>query len=242
MNVRRTYTGWAVAGIALIAAGILTGCSGSAAPTSSTTAAIDVDAAWLDGGRLIGVVTWGSSSCVPFADAASLSADGALQVSLNDPASVDGATQVACTADYAPRISVVGVPEGVDPAKGVDVHVTYGSGVGDVALAGAQGLTGVGTPTDYAPSAGWTGRPGMFAYLTWGSSTCAPVVKDVAATGDAQVTVTFVEPAADRACTMDMAPRAALAEVQGLTTPAGAHLVLTGDAYSGVNVPIAGGS
>lgn len=242
MNVRRAYAGWGLAGIALAAAGMLVGCGGAAAPTASTTAAIEVDAAWLDGGRLIGVVTWGSSTCVPVADAAALAADGSLQVTLNEPMAADGATHLACTADYAPRVSVVDVPDGVDPAKGVDVHVRYGSGVGDVALAAAAGLAGVGTPTDYAPSAGWTRTPGMFAYLTWGSSTCPPIVKDVAATGDAQVTVTFVEPAADRVCTMDMAPRAALAEVQGVKTASGAQLVLTGDAFTGISVPIVGGS
>ncbi|MFT4212705.1 MAG: hypothetical protein QM626_12640 [Microbacterium sp.] len=232
MSAVRRFVGWGVAGA--VAAVALTGCSAFSSGESDPTS-IDVDAAWLDSGRLIGVVTWGSSSCVPVAGDATLADDGALAVTLDDPT----ASQ-ACTADYTARVTLVSVPDGVDPAQGVDVRVSYGSGAGEAALAGAEGLAGPGGETDYQPSAGWTSQAGMFAYLTWGSSSCAPVVADVAATGDAQVTLTFVDPDADRVCTMDIAPRAGLAEVSGLTTPTGAQLVLSGDVFDAVTVPIVG--
>ncbi|MDQ1130203.1 hypothetical protein [Microbacterium sp. SORGH_AS_0888] len=241
MSAWRAGAGAALTGVVLAAAGILVGCAGAPAPTTTTTTAMDVDAAWLDGGRLIGVVTWGSSSCVPVAASAALGADGTLAVTLEDAPASEGGTPRACTADHAPRVSLVDVPQGVDPATGVGLHVTYGAGAGETALAAAPGLTRPDTPSDNAPSAGWTGTPGMFAFVTWGSSSCVPAVKDVAATGDAQVTLTFAEPAADRVCTMDMVPRAGLAQVSGVKTASGAQLVLAGDAFAGVAVPIVGG-
>ena len=56
-----------------------------------------MDAAWLDDGRIIGLVTMGSSSCVPAAEEATLEADGSLSVTLVEP---DADT--ACTADSCP--------------------------------------------------------------------------------------------------------------------------------------------
>ncbi len=231
MGVTRRIAGWGLIGAVVMAA--LSGCSAST--DGGDPAVVDVDAAWLDGGRLIGIVTWGSSSCVPVASEAMLDADGALAVTLDDPSGSQ-----ACTADDVARVTLVDVPAGVDPAQGVQVHVGYGTGAGEVALSGTEGLAGPGGTTDYQPSAGWTGVAGAFVYLTWGSSSCAPTVQDVAATGDAQVTLTFVEPDADRVCTLDMAPRAVLAEVSALTTPTGAQLVLTGDTFDAVSVAIVG--
>ena len=44
------------------------GASSSPTPTASATGEeIEVDAAWLDGGSMIGLVTQGSSTCVPAA-------------------------------------------------------------------------------------------------------------------------------------------------------------------------------
>ena len=48
--------------------------------------------------------------------------------------------------------------------------------VADTDLAGVPGLGGPGSETDFEPSAGWTDQDGMFVLLTWGSSTCPPVV------------------------------------------------------------------
>ncbi|MFT4305780.1 MAG: hypothetical protein QM604_02690 [Microbacterium sp.] len=232
MSSVRRFVGWVMLGA--VAAVALTGC-GTAFVDGGGTTSIDVDAAWLDDGRLIGVVTWGSSSCVPVAGDATLADDGALAVTLEDPT----ASQ-ACAADRTARVTPVTVPDGVDPAQDVEVRVSYGDGAGQVVLAGAEGLAGPGGDTDGQPSAGWTSQTGTFAYLTWGSSSCAPVVADVAATGDAQVTLTFVDPDADRACTIDVSPRAGLAEVSALTTAIGAQLVLSGDVFDAVTVPIVG--
>jgi hypothetical protein len=240
---RRAFAGWA---LALVAAGVLAGCSGTADTPGTTGRAattpteMDVEAAWLDGGRMIGVVTWGSSGCVPTAGDVALADDGTLTVELSDAAATEG--ERACTADYAPRVSGVGVPEGVDPTQPLTVTVSLGGAEGTTILAGVTGLPAPAPETDYLPSAGWTGQPGMLAYVTWGSSTCVPAVQDAAVTGEAQVTVVFQEPAADRMCTMDMVSRPGLVEVSGLAAPVGAQLVLTGDAFDNVTVPILGGA
>jgi hypothetical protein len=236
----RANAGWA---LALVAAGVLAGCSGTAGTPGTTGPAetdMAVDAAWLDGGRMIGVVTWGSSGCVPTAGDVALSDDGTLTVELSDAAATEG--ERVCTADYAPRISGVGVPEGVDPTQPLTLTVSLGGAEGTTTLAGVTGPPVPAPETDYLPSAGWTGRPGMLAYVTWGSSTCVPAVQDAAVTGEAQVTVTFQEPAPDRMCTMDMVPRPGLVEVSGLTIAVGARLVLTGDTFDNVTVPIVGGA
>ena len=89
----------------------------------------------------------------------------------------------------------VAVPEGVDPAKDLEISVS-GDGYHrrPTDLDGVDGLGGPGGETDYAPSAGWTDDDGQFVFLlTWGSSTCLPVVESVEATGPAEVTVTFAD-------------------------------------------------
>ena len=117
--------------LALIGAGalLLAGCaSGAAVPASSGSASetpiggeIRTEAGWLDGGRFIGIVTDGSSTCVPTATDATVQADGTLAVTLDN-----GPADKACTADMVPRVSVVGVPEGVDPTKDLDIEPSAG--------------------------------------------------------------------------------------------------------------------
>jgi len=200
--------------VALAAAGLLlVGCAAGgddSAPTSTDDDAAtsgpstapdddqDLDAAWLDGGRMFAIVSWGSSTCIPAVD--TISADGqTVSLSLVDVGEAD----TACTADFAPRASVAALPDGVDPTQDVEFRVTIGDDTDDVDLDGADGL---GSSEEFAASAGWFDDDGI-VLLTWGSSTCAPVVQDVAvATGGA--TVTFAEQ--DGVCTMDMAPRATI--------------------------------
>lgn len=173
----------------------------------------DVDAVWLDGGRLIALVTRGSSSAVPYAD--SVEATGqAVSVVLADP---DG----SATRDYVPRVTLVAVPEGVDPAQDVAVTVT-GAARGSAPLpalvrAASGAVSAPGTPTDGAPSAAWTSAEGQFVVLTWGSSRPPLVVADAEVTGDDEVTVTFGPPSTPMA-TADFAPRATLAWVPGAVT------------------------
>lgn len=213
----------------LIGATAFAGCAiqAASAPSGSPSAGGDsteaeIDAAWLDGGRIIGLVTMGSSSCVPAADEATLQADGSLAVTL-----VELDAETACTADMAPRVTLVDVPEGVDPAQDLAISVTGDGYVGSTDLDGAEGLAGGGM-TDYLPSAGWTDTDGQFVLLSWGSSTCVPVVSEVTASGPAEVTVTFETPPADQACTMDMAPRASVISVDGLEEDSDVALVLAG--------------
>lgn len=228
-------------GVLLLAAGALTACAtpvgAGTDPTANTgddrgggSAEIEIDAAWLDGGRMIGVITQGSSTCVPMAGEATYEA-GVLSVEFEEPA------DTACTADYAPRVTLVGVPEGVDPTQDLEIRVTGDGYTGSDDLDGAPGLAAGGS-TDYLPSAGWTDTDGQFIILTWGSSSCPPLVEDVAATTPTEVLVTFAEPAADQVCTMDMAPRATLAYVDG--TDDDVFAVLTGAEFDDVRIPIVG--
>jgi hypothetical protein len=166
---------------------------------------LDVDAAWLAGGSMIVVVTYGSSSCAPLLDGAVLDG-GALVVSLKE--NPDSAK--ACTDDLAPQPLLVGTPAGVDPAKELEIQVTLGDSLGDTDL---DGYTG-GAVEEYTPSAAWV-DDGLLAILTWGSSSCAPVVQSATAETPDTVAVSFVTPAADQVCTMDMAPRVVVTSVEG---------------------------
>ncbi|WP_434970488.1 hypothetical protein [Microbacterium sp. bgisy207] len=212
----------------------LTGClSSSDAPSGQQ---IDVEAAWLDDGRIIAVVTSGSSTCVPTAESAEINSDGALAVELVEP---DADT--ACTRDLVPRATLVTVPDGVDPSEDLEIWVTGDGYYGDVSLAGVEGLAGPGGTTDYEPTAGWTQQQGQFVILTWGSSGCVPVVETSEVTDEAEVTVTFQEPPADQVCTADMAPRTNFAFADGLSGVEDVQLVLSGDSID-ATIPIYGTS
>ncbi|QIM17499.1 hypothetical protein G7066_00035 [Leucobacter coleopterorum] len=58
----------------------------------------------------------------------------------------------------------------------------------------------------------------MFVVTTQGSSTCVPQVKSATAKGQA-VAVTLVDPASDSVCTMDLVPRASVAELPSGVDP-----------------------
>jgi len=228
--------------VALLVAGVaLAGCATPVAsgPSPSTSAGdnteVEIVAAWLDGGRTIGLVTEGSSTCVPTAEEATLEADGSLAVTLVEPEA-----DTPCTRDLVPRVTLVEVPEGVDPSEDLAITVTGDGFSGSTDLDGVEGLVG-GGETDYLPSAGWTDTDGQFVLLTWGSSSCVPVIADVAASGPAEVTVTFETPPADQVCTMDMGPRAAVTVVDGLEEDSDVSLVLAGSPeFDNVRVPIYG--
>lgn len=234
----------AAAGLALLVAGVLTACatpagSGttpSSAPSASGTGTgteTEVDAAWVDGGRMIALVTQGSSTCVPNAGDVSY-ADGVLQVEVVNPPE-----DTACTADLVPRATLVAVPEGVDPTQELEIRLT-GDLTGDTDLDGVSGLA-AGGETDYLPSAGWV-DDGQFVVVTWGSSSCPPIVENAAATSASEVTVTFATPPADQVCTMDMAPRGTVVQVtdDSLDDDAEVYAILTGGGFDNVRVPIIG--
>ncbi|HAQ59938.1 MAG TPA: hypothetical protein DCR63_05980, partial [Microbacterium sp.] len=222
----------------LLAGGALAGCASnpasapSSTPTTGDSTEVEIDAAWLDDGRIIGLVTTGSSTCIPAADEATLQADGSLAVTLVEP---DADTP--CTRDLVPRVTLVEVPESVDPADDLVITVTGDGYSGSTDLDSVDGLAG--GMTEYLPSAGWTDTDGQFVLLTWGSSSCAPVTADVTASGPAEVTVTFETPPADQVCTMDMAPRATVAVVDGLEEDSDVSLLLAGSPeFDNVRIPI----
>lgn len=238
---RRTTLPLAALGVTLLLGAGLAGCAtaapgGTGAPDDGGQGGTEseIDAAWLDDGRLIGVVTQGSSTCVPIAEEATY-ADGVLEVTFLEP----DADQ-PCTMDLVPRVTLVGVPEGVDPGQDLEIRVS-GDGVeGSTDLDGVAGLAGPGGETDYLPSAGWTDTPGQFVIVTWGSSSCPPVIASVAPTAAAEITVTFEEPPADQVCTMDMAPRGTIAVVDGLEDGDDVELILTGAEFDNIKIPIYG--
>src|SRR5690606_36730877 len=78
----------------------------------------ELDAAWLDGGRMIGLVSEGSSTCIPTAGDATF-ANGVIDVEFVEPAE-----NTACTRDLVPRVTLVATPAGVDPTQDVDIRVT----------------------------------------------------------------------------------------------------------------------
>lgn len=236
MTVRRM-----IPALALVAAmATVAGCAAGQKPTTTaptaeptvqpTESAPTAEAAWLDNGRMIGIVTSGSSTCIPSVD--DVVAKGQeIAVALTEP------TDKPCTMDFVPRVSLLAVPEGVDPAKDVTIMIA-GDG-SQVVVPGAAALTGTpGSPTDYAPSAGWFSGTGI-ALLTWGSSTCPPILGEVKAVdGGASVALSTTS----EVCTMDMAPRGTVVTLD--TAPAahaGFALTLDGAGFTQQKVAIVGG-
>lgn len=242
---RRSSSVLAGLGLALLVGGTLAGCAtgtavdpggnGQEVPGAGSVEQIDVMGAWLDGGRMIGIVTEGSSSCVPTVGEVSL--DGAtLDVVLEDPAG-----DTPCTRDLVPRVSLVTLPEGLDPTLDLSVAVTGPGYEGTLDLPGVPGLDpSAAAPEEGTPSAGWTSENGEFIVLTYGSSSCLPIIENAAKTGGTEVTVTFAEPPADQVCTMDFAPRGTLAFADGLADQPNVTLKLTGGGETEAAVPILG--
>ncbi|WP_137845773.1 hypothetical protein [Microbacterium sp. 2FI] len=241
---RRPLTLLAALGLTALVAGVLAGCatgapdSGSTSPggnggTGDTATEIEVDAAWLNSGSMIGLVTQGSSTCVPTAG------DVALEGAVLKVALVEPPADTACTRDLVPRATLVALPEGVDPTQDLEIEVTGAGYYGDTDLDGVPGLAPA-TGDEFLPSAGWTDEDGQFVILTWGSSSCVPVVESATASGPAEVTVTFATPPADQVCTMDMAPRGSVAWVDGLDDDTDVFAVLTGAEFDNVRIPIIG--
>jgi hypothetical protein len=225
-----------IVGLALAGCASSSGGAPSESPTSQATIESDPDlgAAWLDSGRMVGLVTLGSSSCVPgIADEAQYT-DGVLLVELAAPAADE-----PCTRDLVPRVTLVDVPAGVDPEENLQIEVTGDEYFGQVELEGVPGLDSSGE-TDYEPSAGWATAKGQFVILTWGSSTCIPEVEDVAATGPSEVTVTFATPPSDQVCTMDMVARGVVTAVNDLEQDSDVVAILTKGEFLGLKVPIYG--
>ncbi|MFJ4224048.1 hypothetical protein [Microbacterium sp. NPDC089695] len=229
----RAVTALSLLAAALLFAGCASDAPGSSTPTSSPGSSAgavdgddmdDMEGALLDDGRMFAVVTWGSSTCVPQVD--EVTANGqTVSVSL-----VDVDADAVCTADMQQRASVGALPDGVDPTQDITLQVTYGDLSDVVDLDGDPEATGTpGSSTEYLPSAGWV-DDGTLVLLTWGSSSCAPIVESLDA---ATLTATFVTDDT-RMCTMDMAPRVTLlAFGDDAVDDDATTLTLVGDALDG---------
>lgn len=190
-------------------------------------------AAWLDDGRAFALVTYGSSSCVPVVS--DVGADGQ-----NVTVTLTEEEAEACTDDYVPRAALVGLPEGVDPTRDVDVTVRDESGGTEsrVELDGDDDLSGAGL-SDFQASAGWFSDRGI-VLLTWGSGSCVPVVESVDERADS-ATVTFVESPADRVCTADMRARTTVLELSAEPDDDDDFtLILAGDGFEDHRVGVIG--
>ncbi|GAA1947562.1 hypothetical protein [Microbacterium aquimaris] len=235
-----------IATLALAASSVLiAGCASGATPhstpdplASSDTAGsveAEVEAAWLDDGSAIGILTYGSSTCLPTVGDSGY-ADGVLTVELVD------SDDVACTRDFVPRGVYVPLPEEVDPTADLDVVVT-GSSSGQAEVAGDADLGGKGGGlVEGAPSAGWAGDD-VVLLLTWGSSTCPPLIGGAVATSPTEVTVTIEPLPAEQPCTADFGPRVSVVAVEGLGDDDGGErieAVLDGDPFDALRIPIAG--
>ena len=205
--------------------------SGGSSTDPSEAPSTDPAAAWLDGGRAIALVTWGSSSTACAPKAADVTAEGqTVTVALAGPPA-----DTACTADFAPRATYVAVPDGVETTKDVTLSFRGDQFSGRVTLPGRTSSASGGAE-DMMPSAGWFASDGI-VLLTWGSSSCPPVVQDVAEK-DGGATVSFVTDTT-RACTRDLAPRLTVLEVTAPQDPTGFTLTLKGDGLDGT-VAVAG--
>lgn len=226
---------WATAALLASAAlfGALTACT-AASPTASsggsTAPASEVGAVWLDGGRVLGVLTQGSSTCAPVAADPTLDAEGVLHVLLAP------SMGSACADDLVWRATLIAAPTAIDRADELRVEVT-GEAQATVALPGVD--VGAAPAEEYAPSAGWSTIDDTLVVLSWGSSSCPAVLASADAAGPGEVELRFAELDATRSCTMDMVPRAVIAR-----TPADAReaqtAVLVSDAFGELRVPIAG--
>ncbi|MDQ0726764.1 hypothetical protein QFZ21_001764 [Microbacterium sp. W4I20] len=195
---------------AFAAVALLAGCTttpGAETPTSSAAPSSapedaddrnDVEGVLLDNGRMFAVITSGSSTCVPQVD--QVSADGqTVTVTL-----VDVPGDAACTKDLVPRASLGALPEGVDPKSDITLQVTYGDVNDDVDIDGDPAATGESGLETGMSTAAWFDDGGL-VLLTWGSSSCVPVVESLEGAGNAG-TATFVTDD-QQICTMDMGPR-----------------------------------
>ncbi|MDQ4215165.1 hypothetical protein [Microbacterium capsulatum] len=226
----RIRTGLAAAVIAA-AVTMLAGCAdlepaSEPAPSGEPSAApyTDPAAAWLADGSAAALVTWGSSStaCTPVAAEVQASAQTVTVTLAGPPA------DTACTADFAPRATYVALPKHVDPTKDVILSFAGDGFQGRVPLSGNSALTGKSVPGK--PSAGWFADGGI-VLLTWGSSSCRPVVQGVTEAKDG-ATVTF-QTVTDQVCTMDVVPRLTLIGVKASAGTTGYTLHLVGDNLDG---------
>ncbi|WP_296198302.1 hypothetical protein [uncultured Microbacterium sp.] len=228
---RRAVT--AAAALALAASavfGVLTACVSPSTPSvpSGTAGESGVGAVWLDGGRILGVMTQGSSSCAPVAADPMVDAEGTLEVHLAAPANA-----TACTRDLVWRTTLLTAPAQIDRADDLRIQVS-GTASGETTLAGTAATEAA--VDEYSASIGLSSIPGALVLLTWGSSGCPPVLDTVRSTGD-ELDIAFAPRSADRVCTADLVPRTLIVPVPDGGADA-QTAVLSGDGFNDVHVTI----
>ncbi len=181
---------------------------GSKGSDGSTTKPVepstDPTGAWINNGRGIALVSWGSSSTACTPAATDITADGQkITVKLAEPRA-----DAMCTRDFVPRASYIEVPEGVDVAEDVKVSFSGAELDGEFTLAGssevAKAREEAGDSLGGDASAGWF-APNGIVLLTWGSSSCPPIVSDIVERAEG-ATVEF-KTDDSLICTLDLAPR-----------------------------------
>lgn len=208
-------------GSVLAVAALLTGCATNAAapgdapesptPTPTEPSLSDewtapppslenASVVWLDGGNSLGVVTWGSGSrsCYPVVQDLTV-ANQDITVTLTGP-TVNG----VCTEDLREQLILVGLPEGVDSKAAATVTLTTTEETQKIALA-PRPADAATTPAGELSA---TLTPLGVVLITYGSSSCPPVVDTIDGT-----TITFRT--IDQACTMDYSPRATPLRIDG---------------------------
>ncbi|MFQ1003155.1 hypothetical protein [Modestobacter sp. SSW1-42] len=78
--------------------------------------------AWVDGGGYLAVTTSGSSSCPHGPGSLTVTAPQRLTVEMVELRPGQG----ACTADLAPHVTIVEVPDGLDPTRPVIAVLDWG--------------------------------------------------------------------------------------------------------------------
>lgn len=227
MMRRRTAS---LTGLAALAASVLllAGCASPQASSdgpggSEEVGELEVSATWLDGGRVIGLVTQGSSTCVPNPTDVTYE-NGQLTVTLQDPD-----PDAPCTRDIVSRLSLVSAPEGIDSTQPLDVSVTYGDVEGGTDLEGIDAASA--STKEGQASAAWV-ADNEIALLTWGSSSraCYPAPESVAVDAGV-IRVVMATPSVDLVCTADFSAQGTIVFVDGASDDDEYELALTGHGF-----------
>ena len=227
----------ALASVASLLALSLSACSnGSVTPSptdgnSEPGESFELEAAWLAGGNVIALVTWGSSNCIPTPSAVNAVGVNEMSIAL-EPVPADR----PCTRDYMPQVNVIDVPTDLDRQDPVTVKVKYLDAESTAQLAALD---------DYVPnegiefenSAGWASEDAA-VLVTYGSSSCQPVIESVGRDADGNVSLKFVDGDPNQPCTSDLAPR--FTYIGGIPAgeTTGVSLLINGDNFENVTVPI----
>lgn len=212
----------------------LTGCaaaatsgSNSAPPPAAPDAA--TNAAWLDATQIVLDVR--VHGCAPVIDGIGVGEQSIdVQLMANPAAS--------CPAEEQRHGILVSVPAGIDTRESVVLNISGPEGDASVTLAGrADGEVVPADRIDTPPAVAWLGGS-SFAFLTWGSSSCAPTFGTVEKTGDATATVSLENETKSDMCTADYAPSIVIVDapdlpadtvftLDGMTTEAGDPVTVT---------------